>query len=317
MVGKLYYEGVDYLMGMLFRECFVLNESLFDNLPTVSNNNSNKTDNNNNTSFSLALHSRHTSIGDTGQYIVEEMTCLSKLLPKQSSPNTCFVYLMSDRILTVQLLSKWIREHNCTPIYFNSSSTGSSSSSSSDAIDSEKTTTITTKSIQRLTEHGSRAGIGFMQDLLSVSRARDSYIGDIHRSSFRLLIEIIEYDRKIEAWRLMNKHGVTTLASNGLSIVQIQNLTYCTLKNRSPMGYNYGPGTPTFKHPSFLEPLVPIAVVNRYKQLHSVGALHQQNNNTHHDDDRQYVIATIIPTSNTSSFIYQFLNSKYIFLIFF
>jgi hypothetical protein len=283
-IGKLYFEGTDFLMGMLFRECFIVSNAILANLPSkilpVSNN-----------TFSLALHSRHTITGDTGEFISEELNCLQQLLPIKPSPSKCFVYLMSDRVLTIQLLSTWLIERNCTPLCFDSSTSGISVST--------VTTTSTLpvpQSRLRATEHGKRAGTGFIIDLLSASRARDAYIGDMHRSSFMLLLELIAYDRKIEAW----KHG---------TMESLKSLNHCKIKNRSPSGYNYGPGTPTFRHHSILEPLSPIASLDEYKRLHSVTAL---QNNTH---ERMYAIATLIPISNASSFVYHFLNSKFFVVV--
>ena len=54
--------------------------------------------------FSLALHSRHIAEADDGSFVPDEMECLTRLLPKQATLETCRVYLLSDRTVTIQKL---------------------------------------------------------------------------------------------------------------------------------------------------------------------------------------------------------------------
>jgi hypothetical protein len=229
-IGKLYYEGRDFLMGMLFRESFVINDSILTLLSTT-------TIPTNNNTFSIALHSRHPVVEDLGQYINYETTCLQKTLPKKTSSDSCFVYLMSDRVLTMELLARWLIERNCTPIYFNSTST--STSDSSLPVSTTKLPVLRNglpDPVHGVREHGSRAGSGFLIDVLTASQARSGYIGTGTRSSSLLVIELMTYDRKIEAW----KHGTLDALSD---------IKRCSLRERyERSGYNYGPGTPTFKN---------------------------------------------------------------------
>lgn len=64
--------------------------------------------------FSVALHSRHTVVGDDGSFVSDEVKCLRRVLPESRTPETCVVYLMSDRPMTVNLLTEWLHEYNCT-----------------------------------------------------------------------------------------------------------------------------------------------------------------------------------------------------------
>jgi hypothetical protein len=57
-------------------------------------------------------------------------------------------------------------------------------------------------------EHGPLAGAGFFRDLVVVSQARSAFIGGI-RSSSALIDELIEYNRRTEAWN--SKHVVDSL----------------------------------------------------------------------------------------------------------
>jgi hypothetical protein len=66
--------------------------------------------------FSLALHSRHTVLGDDGSYITDEIKCLEKLLPSNRAKDKCFVFLMSDRPKTIDALTRWLGQKNCTAL---------------------------------------------------------------------------------------------------------------------------------------------------------------------------------------------------------
>jgi hypothetical protein len=144
----------------------------------------------------------------------------------------------------------------------------------------------------RNTEHGERAGGGFITDLLMVSRARSGYIGDMHRSSFMLLVELLSYDRKIEAW----EEG---------QYETLDELRHCETSRRPPDGYNYGPGTPTFRHHSQQKPLPPIEVLNQYKVWHSKSAVTLQPEN------RKFAIAYYSCPLNSDQALYQFFNRKF------
>jgi hypothetical protein len=144
---------------------------------------------------------------------------------------------MSDRPKTVELLSQWlVDEFNCTPVVANH--------------DSHEDDSITH------TEHGPWAGVGYIQDLASASMARTAAVGDVHRSSFMLLVELMEYERRMEAWRKGKE-------------ADLKDMEICQLQNKRLRGYDYGPGTPRFVHHTKLSPLLPVKVVNQYKTWNS------------------------------------------------
>jgi hypothetical protein len=140
---------------------------------------------------------------------------------------------MSDRKLTVELLSDWLWKRNCTPVTAAKDSGHSLSK-----------------------EHGPWSGVGFVQDLALASAARHAVLGDPARSSFALVNELIEYDRRIEAWRKGRQNPA--------------DLLHCRLP---------GPDTaPTFRHHSFLEPLAPVQVMDQYIRQHSIVAFPRIDN---------------------------------------
>jgi hypothetical protein len=225
---QLFTENVDFLYGMLYRECFTLVHSgQQDHFDARDDSDD---------SFSLALHSRHTVAADDGSFIDDELKCLKQLL---SSHSTCRVHLMSDRTRTIELLSDWLKQRNCTVI-----------------------TAARDVGISFSKEHGPWSGIGFLQDLEMAAAARNGAIGDPHRSSFALLVKLVEYDRKVAAWK------------NGKDLHQdkADELLQCKLPGRPVAGYDYGSGTPTFWHHSFLKALEPEQVVKDYILQHSYGS---------------------------------------------
>lgn len=285
---KLYNEGVDFLMGMLFREVFVVNQAIRDR---ITNSTILKRLNLTADTFSLALHSRHTVLGDIGDFINEEITCLQKLLPSEinRSQDTCIVFLMSDRQLTIDLLSVWLRNANCTPI--------SAAMILSDDDTKNNNTDDNHPSRLKNTEHGERAGYGFIEDLLLSSHARTGYIGDIHRSSFMLLVEVMSYDRTMEAW------------ADGRYDV-LNDMIHCVTKQRSPSGYDYGPGTPTFKHHTLLQPLRPVEVFEQYKKWHGITSLTLYPDETLRTFAIAYYQCPFYGSNDNATVLFQFLNRK-------
>jgi hypothetical protein len=77
-----------------------------------------------------------------------------------------------------------------------------------------------------------------------------------------LLVEIIEYDRRVDNWK------------NGQNVSE--SILRCRMRGRLGKGYNYGPGTPTFIGEAKHEPLEPIKAFNQYKKLHSLGAVKEE-----------------------------------------
>jgi hypothetical protein len=253
VAGMLYYQKVDYLLGMLFRACFTLPDYPDPALIGPKRTAFDEDVIDDASAFSIALHSRHPVIGDDGSFVQEEMDCLLELVElnrrnrNYTADPPCDVYLISDRPRTLKLLSDHVKSLGCRPMIasHNQSSGGGSS--------------------MGRTEHGPFAGHGFLEDLSFASRARTAVVGDVCRSSFSLLVELVTYDRFIEAWRA----GRT----------DIDDLQLCVLQNKQSSGYSYGPGTPTFVHHTKLPLLDPDRVLQEYRRLHSVSSLQGQTEN--------------------------------------
>lgn len=254
-------------IGMLFRNMFTIKVSVDNPFRGEGDG-----------SFSLALHSRHTVTGDDGSFVQDEIKCLHELLPQRTSHEACVVYLMSDRPTTVRLLTEWLHEQNCTGI-------STIPSSSQEDVLSSSHSMIAYKD-----EHGPNSGVGFIRDLALSSHARSGIIGDRSRSSSRLLAELIAYDRRIDDWKRRKS-------------TNDDHLSHCQIPKRTGHGYNYGPGTPTFRASHRLTPLEPINVLNQYKSWHSVDALASDHDFT----NRRFAIG-VMPCEGTTDGLYQFLN---------
>jgi hypothetical protein len=254
---SLYAEGVNFLLGLLFRETFELQ---------VGENPTNTPK-----GVSIAIHSRHPVNGDDGSFVDEEKECMAQLLTKHiNGPYKglgCHVYLMSDRKATVDLLSAWAKmEFNCTPVVAAHSASH----------------------VQKM-EHGPWDGVGFIEDLASASLARTAAVGDLCRSSFMLLAELVEYEQRMEAWR-------ENRPTEALEI--------CKLQNKALKGYDYGPGTPTFIRHNTRPALAPVKALKEYKKWHS--------QRLEMEGDREYVVvdySCIVPEKGTGHGVHSFLNS--------
>jgi hypothetical protein len=223
-IRQLYSRGPIFLYGMLFQACFTITVNTTSSSSTSTSSLTSVTSQQKPTDISIALHSRHTVAADDGSHVKAEIACLQTLLPvdgKYARP--CWVYLMSDRPKTLELLSVWLLARNCTPVV--------------------ATRTPLARGSQAFNEHGPRAGSGFLEDLNMASAARTGFIGvELRqqglpaRSSTALVLEKIEYDRTIEA------------VANSRSLhPRLHELQRCALPFRDETkGYTYGPGTPTF-----------------------------------------------------------------------
>jgi hypothetical protein len=255
---------------MLFREMFTIMVPVDD--PFASTSEAREI-------FSLALHSRHTVVGDDGSFVTDETKCLEKMLPLNRTPETCAVYLMSDRPMTVKSLISWLQSKNCTGVAANPVDDGILSA------------------LVLTDEMGPNQGIGFIQELDLSTRARSGLIGDFRRSSFMLLVELIEYDRRIEDWK------------NGRE--SPNKILRCDIPERYGLGYDYGPGTPTFRSHRRQKPLEPIQVLNQYKADHSVEALLVDSSNS--SASRSFVIGYLpCPLDKSTDDLHAFLNGKYL-----
>lgn len=88
------------------------------------------------------------------------------------------------------------------------------------------------------------------------SGAKHGFVGDRERSSTFLIIYAMEYRRRMHLLETSN------------SLDKLPGLKICDLPRKPLSGYDYGPGTPTFRHHSYLKPLEPVGVMNVYKQLY-------------------------------------------------
>jgi hypothetical protein len=230
-------------------------------------------------SFSIVLHSRHTVAGDDGSFIQDEIKCLESVLHHresqwqqgssseigQSKDFDCHVYLLSDRPKTSQLLSNWIQDrvenYGCIPW--------------TASIDPS----IATPSFSK--EHGPRAGVGFLYDLSLGALARDAVIGDVDRSSFALLKSLVVFGRANGKSAEVGQ----TVRSNDTQVTLLE----CAIPARRNMdGYDYGPGTPTFRHHSRLKPLRPVQLWQQYVRWHDQEAMSSNAGAGTHSFDRQF-----------------------------
>ena len=181
---RLYAARADLLYGMLFHQLLEFNREIAPPELQEYNNPSAKT---------FVLHSRHAHSSDQGDDVRNELQCLEEILPKRntlratSTQENCIIYLMSDRETTVEVLKRHIHTTypHCTPVV--ATHAGSNTNNS-----------INTSSPGHYQEHGKWAGVGFMQDLMLGSRAKDGFIGHCHRSSSQLLREMVEFNRHFE-----------------------------------------------------------------------------------------------------------------------
>lgn len=280
---------------MLFREVFTVKnavENPFDKF-RFSHSHDNV--------FSLALHSRHTVIGDDGSFIPDEIKCLEQLLPNHNESrtlDTCVVYLMSDRPRTIQKLLTWLEQHNCTGV---TASLPSWNKTTTNYNDSGVSTVLHD-------EMGPNQGEGFIRELELASAARSGLIGDFRRSSFMLLVELVEYGRRMDNWR---NSGETMSFDDGN---ENDNLLRCDLPERYGAGYDYGPGTPTFRAAHHQKPLAPIQVFNKYKSMHSAEILRQETwlDGQEHNTSRHFVVGYLpCPIDSSIDGIRSFLNGKH------
>ena len=240
IASDLYSEGYEFLYGMLITQIFRLNVPPSSIVTEgVVGNNKNKHNNiqskvmtssavakhNGDPLFSVAMHSRHPVLGDDGSFLRDETQCLEKVL--NGHEGSCKVYLMSDRPKTISLLTNWIaKEKQCIVV----------------------TANRTVGKHSRKEEHGPWAGVGFWEDLDVVSQARDGLVAAPERSSTSCLRFMMEYRRRISAWR-MSGNAKNFSSSEKVAVGDIGS---CDLPIRNHKGYDYGPGTPTFRIPSYL-----------------------------------------------------------------
>lgn len=191
---QLYASGPDRLFAMLFRELLPFQPAIY---PVEYKFHAKGTT----PKRTYAIHSRHFNNDDDGSLIAKERRCLKTVLPPT---DPCIVYVMSDRIKTIDNLNEFLQKHypNCETVIATHNNAGPDDGKLSPSD----------KNVGHYLEHGPFAGTGYFQDLIVASQARDGFIGHCYRTSSQLLRERIEYDRTMESL-----HRFGTLPTTQLS----------------------------------------------------------------------------------------------------
>ena len=176
----LYTHGRDFLYGMLFRYCFRIEvapkELPQSQLPSSAAAVAKDGDASSAAAITIGLHSRHSYMHLDGSDVQQEIQCLAQLIPpkRRDDQQECFVYLMSDRQLTLDRIGSWLQQerHHCRNV------------------------TVSSKQGDRnwgfLPEMGDFAGAAFMSDLALVSEhARTGFVGQPMRSSTQLVLDLM------------------------------------------------------------------------------------------------------------------------------
>ena len=159
-----------YLYGMLFNDAFKIRPHLLpaaDEIvsgPDVA---------------SIAIHSRHINAANDGSDIAEERDCLRQVLKsvmEEKGVDKCPVYIMSDRLATVEGLVSESELLGCQAIKLRQHEHVNQGV---------------------LLEHGSFDKVDFIRDLALVSNAEDGLIGPGRPSTSTFLLrEMMEFNRK-------------------------------------------------------------------------------------------------------------------------
>jgi hypothetical protein len=163
---NLYALGVDFLFGMLQRSAFDFSKHIRASQGTLDNKKA----------MSVTVHSRHIFETTTGCNISKEAKCMRSFI-RNVRGRRINVRLMSDRACTIARMKQWLGKRNISV-----------------AVAKHD------ESKDYLAEHGPFAGAGFYQDLALASTAR-SAIAAMRRSSSDLMIELVVFNRKMDAWR--------------------------------------------------------------------------------------------------------------------
>jgi len=159
-----------YLYGMLFNEAFTIRPHLLpESTEIVSGPDV----------ASIAIHSRHINASNDGSDIAEERACLRQVLKRimnEKGVDRCAVYIMSDRLATVEGLASESEFLGCQTIRLREHEHVNQGV---------------------LLEHGSFDKVDFIRDLALVSNAEDGLIGPGRPSTSTFLLrEMMEYNRK-------------------------------------------------------------------------------------------------------------------------
>jgi hypothetical protein len=200
-VQALYSQGVSFLYGMLFRESFGFADQF---LETVSEHWYQQPGNSTAVSrpwdrkarrtgrdpsvHTIGLHSRHVHQANNGSDVQNEIKCLNYLLgTRENDKVPCTVYIMSDRPKTIENLRTYLLQRDCSVV-----------------LAAQPDAPVVKDNGTKTEEHGPFAGAGFFRDLVVVSQARSAIIGGM-RSSSALVDELMEYDRRNNAWEIQGE----------------------------------------------------------------------------------------------------------------
>lgn len=168
---NLYSLGADFLFGMLLRYSFSftdrLTKSVSRRLPSTN-------------AFTIALHARHINPEHDGCDIHLEQACLKEMLQQNEHDLPCHIALMSDRTCTVSSLEAWLRE---------------------EGLECQAHVTEHEMSESFYAEHGPFATTGYFQDVIFASSAQSAFIATLERSSSHLVLELMEFEKMMSAWR--------------------------------------------------------------------------------------------------------------------
>ena len=189
VVKRLYSEGLAFLYGMLLQKTLPFTKELLHQVhddwqppPGVDMTNE----------ISIAIHSRHNQDADDGSVITREENCIRNILQQHhhhaQGQQPCALYVMSDREETVAGIEHLATTLQCRVVK----------------------ATQPQKEQGSFTENGPFAGAGFFLDLAVVSHARTGFVG-MMRSSSALVDELMEYQRRTEAWEATGKRLETSL----------------------------------------------------------------------------------------------------------
>jgi hypothetical protein len=164
--------GQRFVYGMFFTEMFRLRNQEANLVKDYYPKQQRANDSSN--VFSIALHSRHKQVRQTGEYIQNEKDCLNVVLGNRLANQPCQVCAMSDRPMTLEKLKVWLeQEHNCSLIHVNHS--------------------ISTTSFSE--EHGPNAGASFARELDVCHRyGSHAVVTTSGASSSALLEALVDYN---------------------------------------------------------------------------------------------------------------------------
>jgi hypothetical protein len=188
IVQRLYAEGLSFLYGMLLEKTLTFTPELMKQVEPYAKPPDGVDPSK---EISIAIHSRHNKEEDDGSDVEAESECIERILDLHGHQDgrPCALYIMSDRIPTVNGLIEFAKNNTCRAV----------------------TMTHTEAEKGSFVENGPFAGAGFFLDIALASHARSGFVG-MMRSSSALVDEIIEYKRRTEAWEATGKRLETSLS---------------------------------------------------------------------------------------------------------